>query len=57
MKNDLTTEEWLALDEYLRFGKDIIHFWKNNGFWYKSQTLKSAKKKINQVAKQIRQRG
>lgn len=47
MKNELTAEEWLIINNYLQFGITTFHCSKD------IETFKSAKKKIKQTAKEI----
>lgn len=51
MKNDLTAEEWIALNNYLQFGVSAYtHDETGKGL----ELFKSAKEKIKQTAKEIR---
>ncbi len=48
MKNELTTEEWLIINNYLQFGITTFHCSKD------IETFKSAKKKIKKTSEKIK---
>ena len=54
MKNDLTAEEWLVLNEYLMYGGYVFEDWDKDGtLSVKSRLLDLATEKIKQTAKEI----
>lgn len=54
MKNELTAEEWLVLNEFLMYGGFVFEDWDRDGTSSaKSRLLDSATKKIKQTAKEI----
>lgn len=57
MKNELTSEEWLVLSDYLEFGKGVFFDWEQDkNFKENSKLLESAEKKVKNVAENIRKR-
>lgn len=50
MKNELTAEEWLALNNYLQFG---VSAYIHDEAGKELELFKSAKEKIKQTAKEI----
>lgn len=54
MKNDLTRDEWIVLNEFLEIGEYCYDFWQEeNSFEKKWELLDSAREKIKKVAKTI----
>lgn len=57
MKNELTSEEWLVLSDYLEFGKGVFFDWEQDKvFKENSQLLESAEIKFRSVAERIREK-
>ncbi|MBO0478741.1 hypothetical protein JZO72_03780 [Vagococcus fluvialis] len=57
MKNELTSEEWLVLSDYLEFGEGVFFDWEQDkNFKENSKLLESAEKKVKNVAENIRKR-
>ena len=55
MKNDLTAEEWLVLNEFLMYGGFVFEDWDRDGtLRAKSRLLDLATEKIKQTAKEIK---
>lgn len=56
MKNDLTAEEWVVLNEYIQFGAWIFSEWEfDEKKRANKKLLQSAKSKFDRVAKEIKQ--
>lgn len=54
MKNDLTRDEWLVLNEFLEMGEKCYDVWtKENSFDKKWELLDSAREKFKEASKTI----
>lgn len=57
MKNDLTAEEWLVLNEYIKYNYVILEMWHEQGVLKdKLKIFDIAKDKFNDTAKEIEKR-
>lgn len=57
MKNDLTTEEWLVLNEYITYSYIVLEMWHEQGVLKeKLKIFDAAKEKFNDTAKEIERR-
>ena len=57
MKNDLTAEEWLVLNEYITYSYIALEMWHEQGVLReKLKILDVAKDKFNDTAKEIEKR-
>ena len=55
MKNNLSSEEWLVLADYLDQGERMFDFWRKSKSLSKNQKiLRSAQKKFFETAREIR---
>lgn len=58
MKNDLTSEEWTLLADFLDKGDRVFEFWKKDKSLSKNtKILRSAQKKFFETAREIRKAG